>query len=181
MLILEFIRSSSFRSRDTGEVFLMDPTPRLGLDKSPLRTLHRCRNRTFVCRNSRFNHIIMKLNIFLPRISVASAASYCPSRPAPSAEQISIFNEFRSKILLRQETSRPHLWTILAQAGSSTVERALLRRGQAVYILLRTHHRLINILSAGNRTQIEKLYIYCSVHTCSLNTTFSPPIIWFNH
>jgi predicted SnoaL-like aldol condensation-catalyzing enzyme len=39
----------------------------------------------------------MKLNVLLSIVSVASAASYCPSRAATSTEQISICNEFVQK------------------------------------------------------------------------------------
>ena len=39
----------------------------------------------------------MKLNVVFSLLSVASATSYCPSRPATATEQISIWNEFVQK------------------------------------------------------------------------------------
>jgi predicted SnoaL-like aldol condensation-catalyzing enzyme len=42
----------------------------------------------------------MMLNIFLSLLTVASATSYCPSRPANNTEQISIFHQFVQKFYL---------------------------------------------------------------------------------
>jgi hypothetical protein len=44
----------------------------------------------------------MKLNFFLPILSVTSATSYCPSRSANSTEQLSIFNQFVQKFYYMQ-------------------------------------------------------------------------------
>lgn len=45
----------------------------------------------------------MKLNVFLSILSIASAASYCPSRAADPAEQLSILNQFIQKFYINKD------------------------------------------------------------------------------
>jgi predicted SnoaL-like aldol condensation-catalyzing enzyme len=45
----------------------------------------------------------MKLNIFLPLLSLASAATFCPSRPAETAEQLTIFYQFVQKFIINKD------------------------------------------------------------------------------
>src|SRR6187402_3045660 len=45
----------------------------------------------------------MKFTVLLSLFSLASAASYCPSQPATSAEQTTIFYEFVQKFYLKKD------------------------------------------------------------------------------